>query len=182
MRKTVITLLVLLSSLVNAGAQTVGVKTNILEWAAFGTANLGLEISAGKHVTIGLRGDYNPWKWSAGKSTRMLAGELELNHYFTYRYYGHHIGLYGHYGRYDMGMRKYNFVGDLYGGGLSYGYTFLLGDRLRLDLHVGAGYDRMNFERNNVYTDPSDIIRYGSEVKDWFGPNKAGLTLIYLIK
>lgn len=182
MKKLLISLLVLFTSLVGLRAQTVGIKTNMLEWAAFGTANLGLDLSAGNHFTIGANGAINPWKWSAGKSTRMWGGELELNYYFTYKYYGHHIGLYGHYSRYDLGMRKYNFDGFLYGGGLSYGYTFVLSDHLRLDLHVGAGYDCLDYDRNNVYSDPADIVRYGHETKDYFGPNKAGITFIYVIK
>lgn len=182
MRKTLISILILLASLSVARSQTVGIKTNLLEWAAFGTANLGLEVSAGNHVTIALNGLYNPWDWSAGKRTRGWGGELEVNCYFTYRYYGHHLGLFGHYADYDMGMRKYNFDGNLYGGGLSYGYTFVLSDHLRLDLHVGAGYDRLDYDRNSIYTNPSDIIRYGHETRNWFGPNKAGLTFIYIIK
>lgn len=182
MKKTIFTLLILLSSLGISSAQTVGLKTNLLEWGAFGTANLGLDVSAGKHFTIGVNGAINPWKWSAGKSTRMWGGELEANYYFTYKFFGHHIGLFGHYAQYDLGMRKYNFDGYLYGGGISYGYTFVLSDHLRLDLHVGGGYDFLDYERNNVYTDPSSIIRYGHESRHYFGPNKAGLTFIYIIK
>ena len=182
MRKIIISVLILLASSVGANAQTLGIKTNLMEWAAFGTANLGLELSAGNHVTIGINGAVNPWQWSGGRSSRGWGGELEVNHYFSYKYYGHHIGLFGHYADYDLGMRKYNFDGKLYGGGISYGYTFVLSDHLRLDLHVGAGYDRLDYDRNSVYTDPSDIVRYGHETKNWFGPNKAGLTFIYVIK
>ena len=182
MRKIIISVLILLASSVGANAQTLGIKTNLMEWAAFGTANLGLELSAGNHVTIGINGAVNPWQWSGGRSSRGWGGELEVNHYFSYKYYGHHIGLFGHYADYDLGMRKYNFDGNLYGGGISYGYTFVLSDHLRLDLHVGAGYDRLDYDRNSVYTDPSDIVRYGHETKNWFGPNKAGLTFIYVIK
>lgn len=182
MRKIIISVLILLASSAGANAQTLGIKTNLMEWAAFGTANLGLELSAGNHVTIGINGAVNPWQWSGGRSSRGWGGELEVNHYFSYKYYGHHIGLFGHYADYDLGMRKYNFDGKLYGGGISYGYTFVLSDHLRLDLHVGAGYDRLDYDRNSVYTDPSDIVRYGHETKNWFGPNKAGLTFIYVIK
>lgn len=182
MKKALISLFVILASFTGLRAQTVGIKTNMLEWAALGTANLGIDVSAGSHLTIGVNGAINPWTWSAGKSSRMWGGELEVNYYFTYKYYGHHLGLYGHYSQYDLGMRKYNFDGYLYGGGLCYGYTFVLSDHLRLDLHVGGGYDMLDYDRNSVYSDPADIIRYGHESRNYFGINKAGISFIYVIK
>ena len=43
-----------------ASAQQVAMKTNLLYWAAM-TPNLGVEMAVGKHSTVGLTANYNPW-------------------------------------------------------------------------------------------------------------------------
>lgn len=65
------------------------------------------------------------------------------------------------------------------GIGISYGYTWILGKRWNLEANIGAGYIYTKYDKYECKT----CGRFkGNQKKHYFGPTKAGISLIYIIK
>ena len=77
---------------------------------------------------------------------------------------------------YDDGKRH---KGDLYGGGVTYGYSFVLSRRWSLETTLGVGVahvQEMNWEKD----EPEPGV---ANLKEWkVIPLKAGVTFVYLLK
>ena len=63
-----------------AAAQRVALKTNALTWAAT-TPSLGVEVAAGRKVTLDLQAAYNPWTFKNDKKMRCWA--MKRNSLYT---------------------------------------------------------------------------------------------------
>ena len=80
------------------------------------------------------------------------------------------LDLVGGYNRYE---------GWATGIGISYGYTWILGKRWNLEANIGAGYIYTKYDKYECKT----CGRFkGNQKKHYFGPTKAGISLIYIIK
>lgn len=44
-------------------------------------------------------------------------------------------------------MKEYVYRGDLYGGGISYGYHWAMGDRWGMEVTVGGGYAQLSYDK-----------------------------------
>ena len=144
----------------NINPQKVAVKTNLL-YDATTTMNLGLEIGLGKKWSLDLSGNYNPWKFDDETRLRHWGVQPELRYWLCEKFNGHFLGLHGHYAKYNVGgmsflsdnMERHRYQGHLWGGGISYGYQWLIGKRWNLEATVGLGYarlwDRKYEERNS---------------------------------
>lgn len=142
-----------------SNAQYLGVGTNVLGWAA-ATPNLGLDIGLGKHLGLVLDGFVNPFDIGP-KKANFWAVQPELRIYPRYRFAGHYIGVEGHFAMYnDFGLKDYAYRGMLYGGGLSYGYSWMLSKSWNLEGFIGLGYTYLN-DRDVIAYDPADEA-YGS--------------------
>lgn len=53
-------------------AQTLGLKTNTLYWAAL-TPNVGFEIAMSNKISLDLNSAYNPWTFRDDKKNEILA-------------------------------------------------------------------------------------------------------------
>ena len=63
--------------------------------------------------------------------------------------------------------------------GISYGYSWILGKRWNIEATIGFGYAYSNYDKYDCAT----CGRFkGSQDKHYFGPTKAGISLIYIIK
>lgn len=176
---SLVLLLVLLPSS-RAGAQVIGLKTNALAWGAYGTLNLGAEVGFAKRWTFELDGAYNPFTHSDHKKTHMWALQGEFRYWFRYKFAGHFIGLHGHYGEYDWGVKKYRYKGDMFGGGISYGYSYMLGKRWSIEGNIGFGLTHLG--RDYKYDRKDARITYPIKDKDYWGPSRAGISITYFIK
>jgi len=94
--------------------------------------------------------------------------------------------LHAHYAEYNAGGINFNadfhrnrYQGHLYGAGLSYGYQWLIGKRWNLEATVGLGYARL-WDRKYPIAECGEVIRTRS--RNYFGPTKIGLALIFIIK
>ena len=135
-------------------AQRVAVKTNALYWAA-STPNLGAEFRVNRHVTFNFEAAYNRIKVFNRPQT------------------GHFVGIAGigcHY-NYERGGNRHK--GDLYGGGVTYGYSFVLSRRWSLETTLGVGMahvQEMSWDKDEY--EPGE-----ANVKGWRPiPIKAGVS------
>ena len=76
-------------------------------------------------------------------------------------------------------VKDYRYQGWATGLGISYGYQWILGKRWNLEATVGVGYVYTNYDHYDCAT--CGKFR-GNNDKHYFGPTKAGISLIYIIK
>ena len=72
---------------------------------------------------------------------------------------------------------KYRYKGYFFGGGISYGYQFILGRHWNLEATLGLGYARVSYDK---YECKECGKKVDEGKKNYFGPTKAALSLIYL--
>ncbi len=175
-----------------AGAQQVGIKTNILYWATT-TPNLGAEVALGRKLTIDLTGSYNPWRFGSREDNKKLQHWLvrpEVRFWPYEKWDGHFLGVHGLLGSYNAGgidlpfpplnhLRESRYEGYAAGGGFSYGYQWFLGTHWNLEVTAGLGYTYLNYER---YECRRCGDRLGKSHKHWVGPTNLGVSVIYLFK
>ena len=80
---------------------------------------------------------------------------------------------------FGKGSKEYRFEGYGYGGGISYGYNFFLGIRWSIEANLGIGYARLHYDK---YKCQKCGEKVGTESRNYFGPTKAGISLIYYLK
>lgn len=138
----------------------VALRTNLF-YAGTATPNLGLDISLGKHYSIGINAGLKPWpRWLAWDYAtenplkwRHLLVAPEFRWWPKSTYTGWFLGadfLYAHYnigamklpfGAYSV-LQDHRLQGNAYTGGLFVGHSWWLGEHWRLELAggVAAGY------------------------------------------
>ncbi|MDR2937846.1 MAG: DUF3575 domain-containing protein [Prevotellaceae bacterium] len=167
-----------------AQAQRLSVKTNLL-YDLTATANLGAEVALSPKFTLDISGNYNGWNLLDGKQWQHWLVQPEARYWLCDRFNGHFFGLHGMYGNYDVyGIKSPvdlydNHKGMLAGGGISYGYQWILGKRLNIEATIGAGYLYLKYDK---YAAPnSDVKVESGSTKNYIGPTKIGVSLSYLI-
>ncbi|GAB6010385.1 DUF3575 domain-containing protein [Dysgonomonas reticulitermitis] len=166
-------------------AQQVAQKTNLLYWATT-TPNAAMEFSLNRKLTLDIAAGYNPWDLPGKSSLRHWLVQPELRYWMCQSFEGHFFGVHAIYSKYNVGnisfikaLKDYSYNGNLYGGGISYGYHFPLKGRWGLELTAGIGYVHMEYGK---YICRECLEKVGSYTRDYFGPTKAGISLIYMIK
>lgn len=168
---------------------SLAVKTNALYWATT-TPNIGFEVGVGKKLTLDVLGGYNPFTFSDNKKLKHWLVQPGLRWWTCEKFNGHFFGVHVHGGTYNVGgvklpfgafpaLERYRYEGGFYGGGISYGYQCILGNRWRLEAEIGVGYTRFNYDK---YDCPKCGEFLGSDSYDFFGVTKAGISIIYIIK
>jgi hypothetical protein len=175
-----------------AKGQTIAVKSNLL-YDATTTINLGLEVGVAPKWTIELPVNYNPWKFpytreDGEKVERKISHWLiqpEARYWFCERFNGHFVGLHGIVGGYNVGGIKFlglendRYEGTAYGGGISYGYHWIFNTHWSVEATLGVGFVMLDYKQYNC---PVCGSEKGDFVKNYIGPTKAGVSLIYIIK
>ena len=177
-----------------AAGQSVGVKSNLL-YLATTTPNLGVDFRMADHWSMSFHGSYNPFlfpQWTDEEGNTYNPKIIhwgvmpELKYWFCRTYERSFIGLHGIYGQFNVGgipfidrLRSVRYHGQLYGGGISYGYQFAIGSRWGLELSLGAGYLAMLYDRCDAYVCGDSQGQYR---RDYVGPTKLAVTLVYFIK
>ncbi len=164
------------------------IKTNALYWATT-TPNLGFEFRLSDKFTMDLSGNYLPWKLSGNKTLRHWLAQPELRYWVCRPFGGSFWGLHAHGGQFNVGggvnflnleqLKKYRYEGWFIGGGISYGYQWIVSNRWSIEAEIGAGYAYISYDKYPCYKCGEKIDK--GHVNYW-GPTKAALSLIYIIK
>ncbi|MCC8174036.1 MAG: DUF3575 domain-containing protein [Odoribacter sp.] len=170
----------------------VAIRTNLLYGLGALTPNGGIEIGLTPNSTLLLNGSYNAWKpgsdneklwhWSTG---------VEYRYWLCERFNGHFLGVHGFYGNYNISGKKIpillekgsqdnRYDGYGFGGGISYGYQFMLGKNWNLELNAGIGVGVLKYDKWES-TQCGKQIEKGLS-RTFVAPTKLGITLLYLIK
>lgn len=171
----------------------VALKTNLL-YDATATANLGLEFGLGRKWSLDISGNLNVWSFSEGKRWKHWLAQPELRYWFCGNLGGHFLALHALGGQYNVGKIDLDFLGFLGdnfkefkdyrhqgwygGGGIGYGYCWILGKHWNLELEVAAGY---------IYTkyDLFECADCGRKIKSglthrYIGPTKLAFNIGYV--
>lgn len=160
------------------------IKTNALYWATT-TPNLGIEIGLSDKFTLDVSGNYNPWSFSDNKKIKHWLVQPELRLWTCERFNGHFFGLHAHYAEYNvggikmLGLDNRRYQGNLYGAGISYGYHWILNKRFSIEATIGVGYAYLDYDKYPCGTCGSKLK---SGHRNYIGPTKAGLSLVYILK
>ena len=193
MRKKLSILMIVLLTILSfsAQAQRVAVKSNLL-YDATSTLNLGLEVGLSPRWSLDVSGNYNPWTFSDNKKMKQWMVQPEVRYWTCRSFLGHFFGAHLLGGEYNIGgmlpfgikparsgLGSKRYQGWAAGAGISYGYSWILGRRWNLEATLGLGYLRLGYESFECKTCGD---RLGEGKKNYFGPTKAGISLIYIIK
>lgn len=167
----------------------IALKSNLL-YDATTTINLGVEIGLGRKWTLDVPVNVNFLKNMGDTRLRHWGVQPEARYWFCERFDGWFVGLHAHYARFNVGglpdwgifsknMQTNRYQGYLYGAGVSIGYAWILKNRWSMEATVGLGYARIHADKYPCADCGTAIDKGG---KNYFGPTKVGLSLIYVIK
>lgn len=169
-------------------AQTTALKSNLIYWAT-ATPNIGVEFKVGNRGSVEFVGGFNPIDFPDNKKFKHWLMQQEYRWWLCETFSKHFIGLHTHFAQFNVGgwdiplgrldqFKENRYEGYLYGTGISYGYQWVLSNRWNLEMTVGGGYARMDYDQFcKDCPDASDSGFY-----DYWGITRAGLSFIYFIK
>ena len=178
-------------------AQQVALKTNLL-YDASTTPNIGLEMGVGKKHSMQVFYGLNPFKFGHNDVATPDVDERkflkhwiinpEYRYWFCHRFNGSFVGVHAFGGEYSASnikmplgwwkeLRDHHFEGWYIGGGISYGYQWVISQHLNFEAAIGLGAAYINYEKFKCANCKS---KEGSGDKTYVGPTKAALSLVYM--
>lgn len=185
----------MMTSAIASAQGKVGIKTNLLYGAGTMTPNLGIEIGLGKRTTLDILGSYNWFNLDGSiENNKKLVHWIvqpEFRYFLCEKFNGHFFGVHTLYSNYNIaghelpiilgkGSKAFRYEGLAMGAGFSYGYQVMLRKRLNIEFNVGVGYMRLKYDKYNCPKCGEKIET--ATTKSYFGPTKAAISLIYIIK
>ena len=168
-----------------SSAQNVSLSTNFLEWANFGTVNLEAGVSVHKNISLHLGAKYNPWEFKTSQLNldlynKQKTGYIGVRYWPGYVFSGWWIGArarvtdYANTGIWRPAINQ----GRSIGGGLSFGYTLKLHERLNIEFGAGVWGGRK--VKYNLYCCPECMTIRDSGARNFISYDDASVTLMYL--
>jgi hypothetical protein len=161
------------------------IKTNLL-WDLTGTVNLGVELRLGGHTSLDVPFNYNSWSFTEERKWKHIMVQPELRLWPKETFDGHFFGIHAHAAEYNVGglpsgpfskyMNENRFEGWLAGAGVSYGYRWNFTHHWALEATIGLGYAYLDYDR---FVCGSCGENMGNQKTHWFGPTRAGVSLIF---
>lgn len=173
-------------------SQQIGIKTNLISDAT-ASPGIGAEISVAPRWSLEVTGSLNAWDMPSERKWKHWLIEPEVRYWFCEALHGHFVGMHLLGGQYNIG--GFGFDGKLFGidfntlrdtrrqgwaagGGINYGYAWMLSKHWNLEAELGVGY---LFTVYDVYkcagcgkmTD-RDVTRH------YFGPTELAINLEYI--
>ena len=187
-RKVCLVIALVLWCAVSANAQ-VAIKNNLL-YDATTTPNIGLEVGLSRHTTGQIFYGLNPWKPSDTKQARHWTLMPEYRYWLCSKFNGHFFGVHAMGGEFNLqgisnplnllpfdDLKHNRYEGWYVGGGVTYGYQWILSKHWNFEASVGVGYDYIQYKK-------SDCGTCGKVTEEdhthYVGPTKAALSIIYL--
>ena len=200
MKRLSAVLILLFSISLACKAQSLVVKTDVLYWAS-ATPNLGIEGMVSPRWTIGVKGGYNPWVFTADESvkTKHILISPHARYWFCSAFHGHFIGLDAGYTHFNVSgfpvpamfwpvsadgifidhLKNSRSEGKAFSAGLEYGCSWPISRCWNLEFNIGLGvwytvYDRYEAVKCGLFSETVSNVA--------FGPTSLGVSFVYIIK
>lgn len=175
-----------------AMGQKVALKNNLAGDALL-NVNAGVEIGLAPKWTLDVPASFNAWTLSHQRRWKHWMVQPGARYWFCNRFAGHFVGFHLHGGQYNIGglhndikflgtdfskLRDSRYQGWFAGGGVSYGYAWILGKHWNLEGEIGFGYSYTRFDRYPC-THCGDKIE-SDKSHNYVGPTKATINIVYL--
>ena len=175
MRKLLLVAVFLCGFVQISKAQNIAVKTNVLYWGTL-APNAGVEFQVDRKMTLEFFGAYRPWTvWKS--DARFWLAQPELRYWFCEPFEGHFVGIHLHGAQYYAFSPDKVFDGYLAGGGITYGYNWILSPHWNLEALIGIGYARLWYKQRPNW--PCAKC-FSNKTGNYIGPTKLSLTISYL--
>lgn len=185
---SLLALVIMAFSAVSYG-QSTALKTNLLYWGTT-SPNLQLEFGLSKKTTFELGAGFNLFEFSDNKKFKHVLVQPEYRYWFCERFNGHFLGIHAHGAQFNTGgfdipvgrldtFKDSRYQGYLYGGGISWGYQWVLSPRWNFEASIGGGYARIHYDK---YPCVSCGSKEADGKENYWGVTKGALSLIYFIK
>lgn len=173
-------------------AQKVAVKTNVLS-DAFTNVNVGAEVGLAPRWTFDAIGEFNAWSLSHDRRWKHWSVQPGVRRWLCDRFSGHFVGAHLHGGQFNMGgidngisflgtdfskLSDERFQGWFAGGGVSYGYAWILDKHWNLEGEIGLGYSYTNYDRFKCAGCGRKMETGKSH--HYVGPTKLAINVVYL--
>lgn len=161
-------------------AQNVGVKANALSFAHT-ALGMGAEMSLGYHWSAELYGVISPWKRTEDKAKKYWAVQPEVRYWPCQAMVGHFFGVHVDGAQYNVGgtapffglpksVKDARYEGWLAGGGVTYGYQWVLGRHWNAEAAVSVGYEHLRYKK---FESPEECApQVGERCHNYWGPTK----------
>ena len=157
-------------------AQDVAVKTNALYWALT-TPNAAVEVALSQKVTLNLLAAYNPWTFADDKKMHFWLAQPEVRYWLCEKFEGHFVGAHLHGAQYFGGFGDKRYDGYMAGGGITYGYDWILSPHWNLEAAIGVGYAHLWYKES----DRIPCLKcYENKHKNYWGVTKLAVSFSYI--
>ena len=137
-----------------------------------------------------LYGGYNPFTFGNHKRFKHWLAQPEFRYWTCERFNGTFWGVHLHGGEFSVAgislpfkifpsLKDHRYEGYFYGGGVSVGHQWLLSKHWSLEASVGVGYAHWVYDKYRC-VNCSPKIKSGH--KNYVGPTKAAVSLVYFIR
>lgn len=159
--------------------QRVALRTNVLDWATL-TPNLTLETRLSNRFSLGFGLAGNPVKVTVC-DTRFNSFRFipELRYWFNRPMAKHYAGVALLASSFDLVLKDTRKQGDIFGGGLTYGYALVLGRHWNVEFTVGAG---LGYARYFDYLESEPSPSSPNVSKLMIIPMNIGVSFTYIFK
>lgn len=166
----------------------IAIKNNLI-YDVNRTPNLGVEIGLSPKATAQVFYGINPWKYSDDKQMRHWVVMPEYRWWTCSRFNGHFFGIHAMGGEFNVQNMKDTFglikediehrryEGWFIGGGITYGYQWILNKHWNIEASVGFGYDYIQYKEYECGECGAFTTKDHS---NYVGPTKLALSMLYL--
>ncbi|MBQ5875775.1 MAG: DUF3575 domain-containing protein, partial [Alistipes sp.] len=160
----------------------------LLHWAT-ASPNLGVEIGLGRQTTLDISAGFNPFTFSHDRKWKHWLVQPEFRWWTCERFGGHFLAAHMIGGGFDVGNLSFfpfsiweglednRYKGHTLGGGIAYGYAWMLGKHWNLEAEVGVGYVHAWYDQYNLKSNEKVL---SDANKNYWGITKLAISFVYL--
>ncbi|MEG2556679.1 MAG: DUF3575 domain-containing protein [Odoribacter sp.] len=160
----------------NATSHTLALRANLLRWATL-TPDLGVEWRISRDWSVAVDATWTSWSWDNSKRRYALWEISPAIHYYIGKQKRGYAGAIFHIGQFNYKLSDTGKQGDLQGGDIVGGYRLPIGKCLMLDFNLGFGCTHADYEKYTIIEGVR--VRQGDKVTNYWGIDKAGVTLVW---
>ncbi len=167
-------------------AQKVSLKTNVIGDMTTSVC-LGGEIGLSSHVSLDIASSLNFWEFSNDRKFKHVLVQPAVRYWFCEYRNGWFVGAHTHWMHYNVGgiklpfdifpsLKKSRYQGDLWGGGFSGGYSWVISKHLDVEAELGLGYARLIYDK---YPCRHCSMKNEAGHYNYWGVTKLAINLVY---